>query len=242
MTEPVPQPGAAATAAPAHAGEPERRLVLAAGIAGTAMLGVVDWISGHELNFFLFYFITVGATAWWHGRPAAIGVAGWSAVVWAAADVLSNHQYSSPLFGVWNALVRLVAFLVIALTISRIRSLLTESRQLSDKLQVSLQHVRTLRGLLPICASCRKVRDDQGYPGPFMKLTHPTGARGRWLRWTPSGILDVGHGYASGSLRRPPCPRPRSPRRIQSADEPCQRRSVSAASYGEFRLMTAPPS
>ena len=30
-------------------------------------------------------------------------------------------------------------------------------------LQNTLQEVRTLRGLLPICSSCKKIRDDKGY-------------------------------------------------------------------------------
>jgi PAS domain S-box-containing protein len=35
--------------------------------------------------------------------------------------------------------------------------------KLIQQLQDALANVKTLRGLLPICASCRKVRDDQGY-------------------------------------------------------------------------------
>jgi PAS domain S-box-containing protein len=31
------------------------------------------------------------------------------------------------------------------------------------KLQKALEDVRTLRGILPICASCKKIRDDKGY-------------------------------------------------------------------------------
>jgi hypothetical protein len=31
------------------------------------------------------------------------------------------------------------------------------------QLQEALAQVKTLRGLLPICASCKKVRDDRGY-------------------------------------------------------------------------------
>jgi PAS domain S-box-containing protein len=35
--------------------------------------------------------------------------------------------------------------------------------QLIDELQEALVKIKTLRGLLPICASCKKIRDDQGY-------------------------------------------------------------------------------
>lgn len=38
-----------------------------------------------------------------------------------------------------------------------------ERAQLIGRLQQALDSVKTLRGLLPICASCKKVRNDQGY-------------------------------------------------------------------------------
>jgi hypothetical protein len=38
-----------------------------------------------------------------------------------------------------------------------------ERERLIVELQGALAEVRTLSGLLPICASCKKIRDDQGY-------------------------------------------------------------------------------
>lgn len=38
-----------------------------------------------------------------------------------------------------------------------------ERLKLIDELTMALASIRTLRGLLPICASCKKIRDDQGY-------------------------------------------------------------------------------
>jgi hypothetical protein len=37
------------------------------------------------------------------------------------------------------------------------------NRQLIQRLEKALTEVRTLRGLLPLCAWCKKVRDDTGY-------------------------------------------------------------------------------
>ncbi|MEE9165418.1 MAG: sensor with HAMP domain protein, partial [Nitrospinota bacterium] len=34
---------------------------------------------------------------------------------------------------------------------------------LIQKLQQALTNVKSLSGLLPICASCKKIRDDKGY-------------------------------------------------------------------------------
>lgn len=36
-------------------------------------------------------------------------------------------------------------------------------RELNQKLQAALDHVKTLRGLLPICAYCKRIRNDKGY-------------------------------------------------------------------------------
>jgi PAS domain-containing protein len=39
----------------------------------------------------------------------------------------------------------------------------TEHRHLIEELQSALTEVKTLKGLLPICASCKKIRTDEGY-------------------------------------------------------------------------------
>jgi GAF domain-containing protein len=40
---------------------------------------------------------------------------------------------------------------------------LLELRQVSTHLADALDHVKTLQGLLPICAWCKRIRDDEGY-------------------------------------------------------------------------------
>ena len=38
-----------------------------------------------------------------------------------------------------------------------------EREKVISQLQQALSHVKKLSGLLPICASCKKIRDDRGY-------------------------------------------------------------------------------
>ncbi len=40
---------------------------------------------------------------------------------------------------------------------------MNELKKKNRKLKVALKEVKTLRGLLPICAYCKKIRDDRGY-------------------------------------------------------------------------------
>jgi hypothetical protein len=38
-----------------------------------------------------------------------------------------------------------------------------EKEELVNELQETLANVKTLKGLIPICAACKKVRDDEGF-------------------------------------------------------------------------------
>jgi hypothetical protein len=38
-----------------------------------------------------------------------------------------------------------------------------ERQELTERLQAALAEVEQLQGLLPVCAWCRRVRDDKGY-------------------------------------------------------------------------------
>ncbi len=49
------------------------------------------------------------------------------------------------------------------LALSRQVMALLEHRRVSGQLAQSLENVKVLRGLLPICAWCKRIRDDEGY-------------------------------------------------------------------------------
>jgi hypothetical protein len=64
----------------------------------------------------------------------------------------------------------LMAVLIFRPMVRRIQIYLGERRQAEEErekligeLRVALANVKTLRGLIPICASCKKIRDDGGY-------------------------------------------------------------------------------
>lgn len=53
--------------------------------------------------------------------------------------------------------------LIIFQDITKRKQLEADREELINSLQTALGQVKTLRGLLPICANCKKIRDDQGY-------------------------------------------------------------------------------
>ncbi len=72
-----------------------------------------------------------------------------------------------------SALIFILAFVLVAVAIvsiyradeylERRKRAENEKERLIAELQSALQDIKTLRGLLPICAACKKIRDDKGY-------------------------------------------------------------------------------
>lgn len=130
--------------------------------AAVLLLGLADWATGYELNFFVFYFVPVASGAWLIGLDGAVILAVLSAMAWAGADFLSGHTYSLPVYAVWNTIVRLASFLAIGWAVSKMRAALETERHMADKLRQALSEVKVLETFLPICAQCKKIRNQDG--------------------------------------------------------------------------------
>ena len=127
------------------------------------MLSLVDYLSGYELNFFIFYYVPIILCAWFVNRQAALLMTVVAALAWFVVDRLTGHPYSSAIFWIWNGLIRLVAFIIVAEAFSAVRRERDKEREISDVLGVALNKVKKLSGLLPICCSCKNIRNDKGY-------------------------------------------------------------------------------
>jgi hypothetical protein len=132
-------------------------------VLGVIFLGFIDWITGYDLNFFVFYFLPVSLAAWFVGQGASVSLSILSAIVWFGADVLSGHTNSSQFYAVWNTVVRLSSFLLIGWLVSRIRYLLDRERLLVKELRQVLSEVKAFEAFLPICCQCKKIRNQEGH-------------------------------------------------------------------------------
>jgi hypothetical protein len=122
-------------------------------IGAIIAIGTVDWVTGHEMSFFMFYFFPIALASWRIGPKSSYVVSLFCALAWLIADLHSGHVYSKSWIGVWNVSMRLIAFIAIGYMVARIHALLVAAHK---KLKI-------LHGLLPICAKCKKIRDDKGY-------------------------------------------------------------------------------
>ena len=115
-------------------------------------IGIIDFSLGYEFSSFLFYFLPVGIIGWKLGLLPSILASTVSAVAWIAVDSLSGHPYTHAVAPAWNVFIRFFAFLFVGWTMAKI----------SGKLRKSDAEIKILESLLPICAQCKKIRDENG--------------------------------------------------------------------------------
>jgi len=100
-----------------------------------ALLVLVTWLdyaTGYEFGFFVFYFAPVALAAWYGSRRAGLAMAVAAGVCWYLSDALSKHPYSSAYLIYWETFMHLVSFLTTALLLSQIRGDLKKREELLD--------------------------------------------------------------------------------------------------------------
>ena len=86
-------------------------------------VGVVDFLTGSEIAFSLFYLIPIVLVTWFSGRNLGFPISGTSAIAWFVADALSGQTYSQPAILYWNATVRLGFFVIVTLLLPALKEL-----------------------------------------------------------------------------------------------------------------------
>jgi len=97
-----------------------------------AIVGIVDYTTGYELSFSVFYLLPIFYAVSFIGGRAGVVVSIISAAIWLQADISSGHVYSHPAIPYWNTLVRLAFFLIFTYLFSRLQSALTTAKQLAQ--------------------------------------------------------------------------------------------------------------
>jgi diguanylate cyclase (GGDEF)-like protein len=95
------------------------------------LIGLLDYLSGPEFAFSIFYLPPIALGAWHVNRRAGTFLAFLSALVWATADHLAGANYTNPLAWYWNTGVRLGFFLITLFLVADLRTKLRLLEELS---------------------------------------------------------------------------------------------------------------
>lgn len=106
-------------------------ILWAIAILTLCLLGGIDFYTGFELSFAVFYIIPVALAAWGISRNAGFVLSVASAGMWLTVNQLAGETFSHPAIGYWNALTRLGFLLLVSALLAEVRLLLEAERRLS---------------------------------------------------------------------------------------------------------------
>ena len=122
--------------------------MLTLAFALVAIVGLLDYLTGYELTFSLFYTVPVGLATWTAGRRWGFLISIASAITLLWVDLKAGVPHSSLFFPYWNAAVGLGFFVIAALLVSEHKRARDE-RCLREQLEQHLQAVLKDMGLPP---------------------------------------------------------------------------------------------
>jgi diguanylate cyclase (GGDEF)-like protein len=101
------------------------------GIACILGIGIIDYLTGYEISFSLFYLFPVCLLTWFASRRFGIATSIASAITWLVADVATGHTYTSPVIFAWNTIIRLGFFIIVTYLLSALKIALEHEKELA---------------------------------------------------------------------------------------------------------------
>jgi len=103
-----------------------RAFCVSASLVIVFVVGLVDYATGGEISFSVFYLVALGLATWFVGKGFGFFISILSVAVSLAGDLAAGARYSSLLVPCWNASIVLAFYLVVVGLLARLRSLYRE--------------------------------------------------------------------------------------------------------------------
>ena len=82
------------------------------GIVSVSLLGLLNYLSGNEVDFSLFYLIPIALVTWVINQRAGLLLSFLSALVWLVAEFETGHAYAYPVLHLGNSVIRAGSFVI----------------------------------------------------------------------------------------------------------------------------------
>src|ERR1043166_4260519 len=104
-------------------GSHSQLFIMGACVGFLALVGLVDFLSGFEMFFSVFYLLAVGAGTWFVGRAFGLFMSVLSAAAWIAGDLAAGARYSHSFIPIWNTGILLAFYFVVVWLLVYLRAL-----------------------------------------------------------------------------------------------------------------------
>ncbi|HEX2965140.1 MAG TPA: GGDEF domain-containing protein, partial [Syntrophorhabdaceae bacterium] len=109
----------------------DRWFVISVGSILVLIVGTLDFLTGYDLAFSLFYVVPICLLTWFRGRWAGIVTSSASTIAWFAADRAAGHQYSNIFVPLWNTGIWFSFFLIISTLVTTLKNSVESERKLA---------------------------------------------------------------------------------------------------------------
>jgi signal transduction histidine kinase len=93
------------------------------------VVGLVDYLTGYETFFFIFYLVAVFLATWYVSMGFGALVAALSVTAWVSSNIGAGARYSSYFVPAWNALIMFACYLVVVRLLARLKKFNHELEQ-----------------------------------------------------------------------------------------------------------------
>jgi low affinity Fe/Cu permease len=87
------------------------------------LVGIIDYLSGYELFFSVFYLLGIGLATWYMGRGYGLCLSVLSVAVWITGDLAAGARYSSSFIPIWNSTILLTFYFIVVWLLASLQSL-----------------------------------------------------------------------------------------------------------------------
>lgn len=108
-----------------------KKFILLLALIAVIVISIADYFTGYELSFSIFYLIPILMIVWLRGAWKAIIIAIIGSVVWFYVDIASGHYYSRPLILLWNTVLKIILFTIIAVLFGKVKKEIELEKKLS---------------------------------------------------------------------------------------------------------------
>jgi signal transduction histidine kinase len=95
-------------------------MALCLGIVAT--VGFLDYLTGYETFFFIFYLFAVFLAVWFVGGSFGGLISALSVMAWISTNIAAGERYSSYFVPIWNAMIMFVFYLVVVVLLAKLQT------------------------------------------------------------------------------------------------------------------------
>lgn len=143
-------------------GRLRKRYHILIGLLVTLAIGYVDYVTGYELRMELFYLLPISYATWFVGQRFGIMFSVMAIITTEYSDIMAGKNYTNISIEFWNGAMYFVFYVIVTLLL-KLRKTIQQRESLLAELDRALGQNEELSALFPVCANCKKPRNDPEY-------------------------------------------------------------------------------